>query len=285
MTPPPRGPARTRRRPPTTRQPRPGLLAGGLALAGAAPDGTTATGPSVTTASGTGDAPGAGDRGEPVTGVAAQSRAAVFPGRITTWNLYAPGSAEPEDYAKEIAAYRPQVLGVQEGCRGAVQKTVEILKAKYSLNYNVAYGTALNDRINCGFWGGNAYGQAILSAARHRRLRTPWIACTHVSPKLGGLAGRPGAVRARRWSTPWRSTARYRLGLNPVLILMGQRARETAKGLKPCRRRMWGTTRIMASVARAVVMPPRSSIHAGCQPRSPSRPVTVFFAFWSSPER
>ncbi|MFJ3791436.1 endonuclease/exonuclease/phosphatase family protein [Kitasatospora sp. NPDC090091] len=139
------------------------LLAGGLALTGAAPDGTAATGPSVTAASGTGDAPG--DSGEPVTAVAAQNRATVYPGRIMTWNLYAPGSAEPEDYAKEIAAYRPQVLGVQEGCRGAVQKTVEILKAKYNLNYNVAYGTALNDRVNCGFWGGNAYGQAILSAA------------------------------------------------------------------------------------------------------------------------
>ncbi|MEV0537741.1 endonuclease/exonuclease/phosphatase family protein [Kitasatospora sp. NPDC050463] len=142
-----------------------GLLAGGLALAGAAPDGTAAASPSVTAAPGTGDAPGAGDRGEPVTAVAAQNRATVYPGRIMTWNLYAPGSAEPEDYAKEIAAYRPQVLGVQEGCRGAVQKTVEILKAKYNLNYNVAYGTALNDRANCGFWGGNAYGQAILSAA------------------------------------------------------------------------------------------------------------------------
>lgn len=72
-------------------------------------------------------------------------------------------------------------------------------------------------------------------------------------------------------------------GLGPVLA--GQRARETAKGLKPCRRRMWGTTRIMASVARAVPMSPRSSTCSGCQPRSPSRPVTVFFAFSSSPER
>lgn len=68
-------------------------------------------------------------------------------------------------------------------------------------------------------------------------------------------------------------------------VLVGQRARETAKGLKPCRRRMWGTTRIMASVARAVVMSPRSSIRSGCQPRSPSRPVTVLFACSSSPER
>ncbi len=72
-------------------------------------------------------------------------------------------------------------------------------------------------------------------------------------------------------------------GLNPVLV--GQRASETAKGLKPCRRRMWGTIRIMASVARAVLMSPRSSICSCCQPRSPSTPVTVFFASSSLPER
>lgn len=82
-----------------------------------------------------------------------------------TWNLFAPGSAGPEDYAQEIASDRPQVLGVQEGCRAAVQKTVEILRSKYGLNYQVAYGTALNDRVNCGLFGGNAYGQAILSAS------------------------------------------------------------------------------------------------------------------------
>ncbi|MFD5084996.1 endonuclease/exonuclease/phosphatase family protein [Kitasatospora sp. NPDC058406] len=139
-----------------------GLLAGGLALAGAAPDSDAAT---PTTAATSAAASGTADGGEPVAAAAAQSRASVYPSRIMTWNLYAPGSAGPEDYAKEIATYRPQVLGVQEGCRGAVQKTVEILKTTYHLTYNVAYGTALNDRINCGLWGGNAYGQAILSAA------------------------------------------------------------------------------------------------------------------------
>ncbi|MEV0536846.1 endonuclease/exonuclease/phosphatase family protein [Kitasatospora sp. NPDC050463] len=85
--------------------------------------------------------------------------------RVMTWNLYAPGSGEPGDYAAEIAKYRPQVLGVQEGCKHAVEKTVKILADKYGLKYQVAYGTASHDAVNCGAFGENAYGQAILSAA------------------------------------------------------------------------------------------------------------------------
>lgn len=95
---------------------------------------------------------------------------------------------------------------------------------------------------------------------------------------------RPPARRALVGPAP-RAGVTVPGGPPPATALAGQRARETAKGWKPCRRRMWGTIRIMASVARAVVMSPRSSIRSGFQPRSPSRPVTVLFAFSSSPER
>lgn len=82
--------------------------------------------------------------------------------RFMTWNLFAPGDAEPADYAREIARFRPAVIGVQEACKSAVDKTVEILREQ-GLRYHVRYGTVMSDRWNCGFWGGNAYGQAILS--------------------------------------------------------------------------------------------------------------------------
>ena len=46
--------------------------------------------------------------------------------------------------------------------------------------------------------------------------------------------------------------------------LCRRHARETAKGWNPWRRGMCGTSRMRASEARTVVMPPRSSIQAGC---------------------
>ncbi|MFD5437063.1 endonuclease/exonuclease/phosphatase family protein [Kitasatospora sp. NPDC127067] len=106
---------------------------------------------------------GAGSPASPL--VPVRQGAGAVTDRVMTWNLYAPGAGEPENYAAEIAKYRPQVLGVQEGCKHSVERTVKILADKYGLKYQVAYGTARHDPFNCGAFGENAYGQAILSAA------------------------------------------------------------------------------------------------------------------------
>ncbi|WP_329105056.1 endonuclease/exonuclease/phosphatase family protein [Micromonospora sp. NBC_01699] len=102
--------------------------------------------------------------GTAVLASAAESTAPLS-NRVMTWNIHVGKDGGPAEKAKEIAKYRPQVLGIQEACREDVRKTVEILKSKYKLRYHIAYGTVMNDRANCGFWGGNAFGQAIISAA------------------------------------------------------------------------------------------------------------------------
>ncbi|MGC7098583.1 endonuclease/exonuclease/phosphatase family protein [Amycolatopsis lurida] len=80
-----------------------------------------------------------------------------------TWNVNAGGPHGPEFDAKEIAKYRPEVIGVQESCRSDVVKMVAELR-RLGLNYHVAYGTVRNDRVNCTF-GGSAFGNALLSAS------------------------------------------------------------------------------------------------------------------------
>ncbi|MEV4627835.1 endonuclease/exonuclease/phosphatase family protein [Micromonospora sp. NPDC049523] len=95
----------------------------------------------------------------------AASSTAAQSNRVMTWNIHVGKDGGPEAKAKEIARFKPQVLGMQEACREDVKKTVAILKSKYKLQYHIAYGTVRNDRANCGLFGGNAFGQAIISAA------------------------------------------------------------------------------------------------------------------------
>lgn len=153
--------------------------------------------------------------------------------------------------------------------------------------------------------GGSRRGQPRAGIPQRRprsRCRTRRCPAQAMFPTVGRSAS-PSSSRSRKtYEAPWearlpclphpgpyRTPSRGRAPSScpgPALCLgVGQRARETAKGLKPCRRMMWGTTRIMASVARDVVMSPRSSIRSGRQPRSPRRRVTVLLACSSSPER
>ncbi|MFC9602473.1 endonuclease/exonuclease/phosphatase family protein [Streptomyces niveus] len=94
-------------------------------------------------------------------GPASSTRAPVA-NRIMSWNLHA-GGEDVSAQAREVARLRPQVIGFQEACRADVKEIQSQLKGM-GLTYYVAYGTVRRDRVNCGFWGGNAFGQAILSA-------------------------------------------------------------------------------------------------------------------------
>lgn len=91
----------------------------------------------------------------------------VVPNRVMTWNLCNPCGASNVDQAAEIAAYAPQVIGVQEACAGDVERIRKYLKGLYGLVYHVAYGPVLRNWGRCGGvpWKPGAYGQAILSAA------------------------------------------------------------------------------------------------------------------------
>nr|WP_037779858.1 endonuclease/exonuclease/phosphatase family protein [Streptomyces sp. HGB0020] len=87
--------------------------------------------------------------------------------RVMTWNLCNPCETSNVDRAAEIAAYAPQVIGVQEACAGDVERIRNYLERVYGLVYHVAYGSVLRNWGRCGGvpWNPGAYGQAILSAA------------------------------------------------------------------------------------------------------------------------
>ncbi|MET9498428.1 endonuclease/exonuclease/phosphatase family protein [Streptomyces sp. NPDC006552] len=92
----------------------------------------------------------------------------IVPGRVLTWNICNPCGRAGHNLgrAAEIAAYAPQVFGLQEACVRDVEEIREYLEKYYGLVYDVAYGTVLRKWSRCGGlpWRPGAYGQAILSA-------------------------------------------------------------------------------------------------------------------------
>lgn len=91
----------------------------------------------------------------------------VVPNRVMTWNICNPCEVGNVDRAAEIAAYAPQVIGLQEACVRDVERIREYLESLHGLVYHVEYGTVLGSWGRCGGvpWSPGAYGQAVLSAA------------------------------------------------------------------------------------------------------------------------
>ncbi|MGW2051502.1 endonuclease/exonuclease/phosphatase family protein [Streptomyces sp. NPDC001858] len=91
----------------------------------------------------------------------------VVPNRVMTWNICNPCELSNADRAGEIAAYAPQVIGLQEACVGDVERIRGYLKDRYGLDYHVEYGSVLRNWGRCGGapWSPGGYGQALLSAA------------------------------------------------------------------------------------------------------------------------
>lgn len=93
----------------------------------------------------------------------------VVPNRVMTWNICNPckGSGQNAGRAAEIAAYAPQVIGLQEACVGDVERIRDHLRYLYGLVYHVEYGSVLRNWGRCGGvpWRPGGFGQAILSAA------------------------------------------------------------------------------------------------------------------------
>ncbi|WP_186779198.1 endonuclease/exonuclease/phosphatase family protein [Streptomyces salinarius] len=91
----------------------------------------------------------------------------VVPTRVMTWNLCNPCDASNLDRAAEIAAYAPQVIGMQEACARDVDRIRDYLEVFHGLVYHVAYGSVLDSWSRCGGapWNPGGFGQAILSAA------------------------------------------------------------------------------------------------------------------------
>ena len=93
----------------------------------------------------------------------------VVPNRVMTWNICNPckGSGQNAGRAAEIAAYAPQVIGLQEACVGDVERIRDHLQYRYGLVYHVKYGSVLRNWSRCGGvpWRPGGFGQAILSAA------------------------------------------------------------------------------------------------------------------------
>ncbi|MFJ4504423.1 endonuclease/exonuclease/phosphatase family protein [Streptomyces sp. NPDC088864] len=105
----------------------------------------------------------------PVRPLPADAPEEVVPNRVMTWNLCNPcrGGGRNGGRAAEIAAYAPQVIGLQEACAGDVERIRDYLRYRYGLVYHVAYGSVLPSWSRCGGlpWRPDGYGQAILSAA------------------------------------------------------------------------------------------------------------------------
>ncbi|MFE7277563.1 endonuclease/exonuclease/phosphatase family protein [Streptomyces sp. NPDC057623] len=91
----------------------------------------------------------------------------VAPNRVMTWNICNPCDVSNVDRAAEIAAYAPQVIGLQEACVRDVERIREYLESLHGLVYHVEYGSVLRSWSRCGGvpWNPGGYGQAILSAA------------------------------------------------------------------------------------------------------------------------
>ncbi|MHC3454475.1 endonuclease/exonuclease/phosphatase family protein [Streptomyces prasinus] len=91
----------------------------------------------------------------------------VVPNRVMTWNICNPCEGDDVDRAAEIAAYAPQVIGLQETCVRDVERIRDRLENLYGLVYRAEYGTVLRSWNRCGGlpWSPGGFGQAILSAA------------------------------------------------------------------------------------------------------------------------
>ncbi|QFQ94975.1 endonuclease/exonuclease/phosphatase family protein [Streptomyces phaeolivaceus] len=91
----------------------------------------------------------------------------VMPNRVMTWNICNPCEVSNVDRAAEIAAYAPQVIGLQEACVRDVERIREYLESLHGLVYHVEYGPVLRHWGRCGGvpWSPGGFGQAILSAA------------------------------------------------------------------------------------------------------------------------
>ncbi|WP_329125047.1 endonuclease/exonuclease/phosphatase family protein [Streptomyces sp. NBC_01465] len=93
----------------------------------------------------------------------------VVADRVMTWNICNPctESGYNDGRAAEIAAYAPQVVGLQEACVRDVETIRNQLQYLYGLKYHVTYGSVLKSWSRCGGvpWSPGGYGQAILSAA------------------------------------------------------------------------------------------------------------------------
>lgn len=96
----------------------------------------------------------------------------VVPNRVMTWNICNPCNRTGYNAgrAAEIAAYAPQVVGLQEACVRDVEAIRDQLQYVYGLVYDVEYGSVLRSWGRCGGvpWRPGGYGQAILSAAPMR---------------------------------------------------------------------------------------------------------------------
>ena len=91
----------------------------------------------------------------------------VASNRVMTWNMCNPCETSNVDRAAEIAAYAPQIIGLQEACARDVRRIRDYLENLHGLVYHVEYGTVLQSWGRCGGvpWNPGGYGQAILSAA------------------------------------------------------------------------------------------------------------------------
>lgn len=91
----------------------------------------------------------------------------VVPNRVMTWNICNPCEVSNVDRAAEIAAYAPQVIGMQEACVRDVEMIRDYLENLHGLVYHVKYGSVLQSWGRCGGvpWNPGGFGQAILSAA------------------------------------------------------------------------------------------------------------------------
>ncbi len=91
----------------------------------------------------------------------------VVTNRVMTWNICNPCEVSNVDRAAEIAAFAPQVIGLQEACVRDVDRIRDHLENLYGLIYHVEYGMVLHDWGRCGGvpWNPGGFGEAILSAA------------------------------------------------------------------------------------------------------------------------
>ncbi|MGI5350118.1 endonuclease/exonuclease/phosphatase family protein [Streptomyces sp. CA-250714] len=112
-----------------------------------------------------------GDKGDQLRNKAAGqtgggAASAPYENRVVTWNLHGPGHHSAHEQARQIAQYRPGVIGFQEACKTKVDRIAKALKEIHKLDYHVTYGTINRKRGQCGgVFKGGAYGQAMLTAA------------------------------------------------------------------------------------------------------------------------
>lgn len=92
----------------------------------------------------------------------------VVPNRVMTWNICNPCEVGNVDRAAEIAAYAPQVIGLQEACVRDVERIREYLESLHGLVYHVEYGTVLRSWGRCGECRGIRAPTARRSSQLHR---------------------------------------------------------------------------------------------------------------------